>query len=140
MASNFQQLGIRKDLVKGLSELSIQTPTEIQVEAIPLLLNRNVELIAKAQTGTGKTAAYGLPLLQHIDAKNKVVQGLILCPTRELGQQIAKQLFKFTKHTDKIFAEAVYGGEKIERQTRSGDDGKRFVPQRSRTAIPFEPH
>lgn len=119
MATNFTALGIRKDLVKGLTELSIITPTEIQLEAIPLLLNDRTELVAKAQTGTGKTAAYGLPLLQKIDTKNKVVQGLILCPTRELGQQIAKQLFKFTKYSEKVFTESVYGGARLDEQLRA---------------------
>ncbi len=74
------------------------------------------DLVAQAQTGTGKTAAYGLPLLAGINPKKNSVQGLILCPTRELAKQVAKQLFKFTKYTDKIFAEAVYGGEQIDRQ------------------------
>ena len=113
---NFEELGIGKGFVKGLKELNIITPTEIQHEVIQVLLNANTDLVGQAQTGTGKTAAYGLPLLHRIDAKKKVVQGLILCPTRELGQQIAKQLFKFTKYTDKIFSEAVYGGSPIDKQ------------------------
>ncbi len=113
---NFEQLGIKKDFVKGLNELDIITPTEIQSEVIPLLVNNTTDLVGQAQTGTGKTAAYGLPLLQRIDPNRKVVQGLILCPTRELGQQVAKQLFKFTKYSDKIFTEPVFGGPKIERQ------------------------
>ena len=69
-----------------------------------------------AQTGTGKTAAYSIPIIQNIDHNEPKIQALILCPTRELGQQIAKQIFKFTKFTEKIFVEAVYGGEKIEVQ------------------------
>ncbi len=113
---NFEELGIRKDLVKGIKEINIITPTQIQKEAIPILLKGNVDLVGQAQTGTGKTAAYGLPLLQRVDAKRKVVQGLILVPTRELGQQVAKQLFKFTKYSSKIFAEAVYGGAPIDKQ------------------------
>ena len=113
---NFEELGIGKDYIKGLKELNIIIPTEIQNTVIPILLNTNTDLVGQAQTGTGKTAAYGLPLLQMINVKRKVVQGLILCPTRELGQQIAKQLFRFTKYTDKIFAEAVYGGAPIDRQ------------------------
>ena len=116
---NFEELGIKKDLVKGLTELGIITPTDIQNEAIPLLLATDMELVGQAQTGTGKTAAYGLPMLQKIDTNNKAVQGLILCPTRELGQQVAKQLFKFTKYTDKIFTEAVYGGAPIDTQIRA---------------------
>jgi len=92
---NFEDLGIRKDFIKGLNELGIVTPTLIQTKVIPVLLEENVDVIAQAQTGTGKTAAYGLPLLQDIDSNNNVIQGLILCPTRELGQQVAKQLFKY---------------------------------------------
>lgn len=113
---NFKDLGIKPDFIKGLNELGITKPTQIQQEAIPLLLTTTTDLVAQAQTGTGKTAAYGLPLLHNIDPKQKVVQGLILCPTRELGQQVAKQLFKFTKYTDKIFTEAVYGGQPIDIQ------------------------
>ncbi len=113
---NFEGLGIHKDFVKGLKELNIVTPTEIQNEVIPLLLSGNTDLVGQAQTGTGKTAAYGLPLLQKIHPTLNVVQGLILCPTRELGQQVAKQLFRFTKYSDKIFTEAVYGGAKIDKQ------------------------
>ncbi len=113
---NFEELGIGKKFVKGLNELNIITPTEIQSEVIPLLLESNTDLIGQAQTGTGKTAAYGLPLLHKINPAKNVVQGLILCPTRELGKQIAKQLFKYTKYTAKIFTEAVYGGPQIHQQ------------------------
>jgi ATP-dependent RNA helicase DeaD len=113
---NFKELGVSKNFIKGLNDLNIITPTDIQSEVIPLLLTTNTDLVGQAQTGTGKTAAYGLPLLHRIDAGKKVVQGLVLCPTRELGQQIAKQFFKFTKYTDKIFTEAVYGGAPIEKQ------------------------
>jgi ATP-dependent RNA helicase DeaD len=113
---DFAALGIHKNLVKGLTEMNIVTPTQIQVDVIPVLLGGNTDLVGQAQTGTGKTAAYGLPLLQKIDPKKNVVQGLVLCPTRELGQQVAKQLFKFIKHSDKIFIEAVYGGAPIDKQ------------------------
>jgi len=113
---NFEELGIQPDFVKGIKELNIITPTEIQSEVIPILLGGNTDLIGQAQTGTGKTAAYGLPLLHKVDPANKKVQGLILCPTRELAQQTAKQLFRFTKYSDKIFTEAVYGGAKIDNQ------------------------
>ena len=113
---SFKELGVSKNLIKGLNDLDIIVPTEIQNTVIPILLNSNIDLVGQAQTGTGKTAAYGLPLLQRIAPGLKEVQGLILCPTRELGQQVAKQLFKFTKYTDKIFTEAVYGGAPIDRQ------------------------
>lgn len=114
--SEFVELGISKDLVKGINELGIHSPTEIQKTVIPMLLGKPMDLVGQAQTGTGKTAAFGLPLLQKIDAKSHETQALILVPTRELGQQVAKQLFRYTKYTDKIFTEAVYGGEKIEKQ------------------------
>jgi len=116
---NFKDLGVDSGFIKGLNELNIITPTEIQNEVIPLLLTTKTDLVGQANTGTGKTAAYGLPLLQSINPNSSVVQGIILCPTRELGQQVAKQLFKFTKYTHKIFVEAVYGGEKIDIQIRN---------------------
>uniref|UniRef100_UPI004048E3E0 DEAD/DEAH box helicase n=1 Tax=Mariniflexile sp. TaxID=1979402 RepID=UPI004048E3E0 len=113
----FSELGVQKDFVKALKELDIKTPTDIQEKTIPVLLQSTTDFIGLAQTGTGKTAAYGLPILQHIDTASNDVQALILAPTRELVQQIKKQLFKFTKYSEeKIFAEGVYGGEKIDRQ------------------------
>lgn len=113
---SFEQLGIHPDFVKGLNELNIVEPTDIQAKVIPVLLETDRDLVGQAQTGTGKTAAYGLPLLAKVDSNVNEIQGLILCPTRELGQQVAKQLFKFTKYSEKIFTEAVYGGEQIEKQ------------------------
>jgi len=114
--ANFKDLGVGKKFVKSLTEMNIIEPTNIQAKVIPVLLSETCDLIGQAQTGTGKTAAYGLPLLHKINPSVNKVQGLVLCPTRELGQQIAKQLFKYTKYTDKIFAEAVYGGAPIEKQ------------------------
>ncbi len=115
--STFKELGVQSYYIKALKELQINTPTEIQKETIPVLFKSKTDFIGLAQTGTGKTAAYGLPILQDIDASLPLVQALILSPTRELVQQIKKQLFKFTKYTDqKIFVEAVFGGEKIDRQ------------------------
>jgi len=118
--STFSELGIEKTFIKSLKELGIETPTDIQVKTIPVLLDSKTDFIGLAQTGTGKTAAYGLPILHQIDPKNDEVQALILSPTRELAQQIKKQLFKFTKYEEeKIFPEAVYGGEKIEKQIKN---------------------
>lgn len=115
--STFLNLGIRKDYVKGIKELGIKEPTEIQERTIPVLLNSKTDFIGLAQTGTGKTAAFGLPILHSVDSNSNNIQALILAPTRELVQQIKKQLFKFTKYVDeKIFVEGVYGGEKIEKQ------------------------
>lgn len=114
--STFQELGIRADLIQGLDELGIVTPTEVQEQAIPYLLENGGDLIAQAQTGTGKTAAFGLPLLTKIDPKSKEIQGLVIAPTRELAKQIGKQLFRFTKYSAKIFVEVVSGGDKMDRQ------------------------
>ena len=112
--STFLELGIRKGYVKSIKELGITTPSEIQEKAIPILLNGKTDFIGLAQTGTGKTAAFGLPILHQINVKSSKIQTLILSPTRELVQQIKKQLFKFTKYgEDKIFVEAVYGGENM---------------------------
>ncbi len=116
---NFEELGISSGFVKGLAELNIIEPTDIQRKVIPLLLGQSTDIVAQAQTGTGKTAAFGLPLLQQMDSNINTVQALVLCPTRELAKQVAKQLFKFTKYSDKIFTEAVFGGERIEFQMKS---------------------
>jgi ATP-dependent RNA helicase DeaD len=114
--STFHELGVPADLIRGLDELGIATPTEIQRQAIPFLMENGGDLVARAQTGTGKTAAFGLPLLTKIDAESKEIQGLVIAPTRELAKQIGKQLFRFTKHSARIFVEVVSGGDKIERQ------------------------
>lgn len=114
----FADLGISADYIQGLEGLSIHTPTEIQEIVIPKLLNQTTDLIGQAQTGTGKTAAFGLPLLNSIDITKKEVQGLVICPTRELAMQVEKQLFKFTKYTHRIFTEAIYGGVKIDIQIK----------------------
>jgi ATP-dependent RNA helicase DeaD len=116
----FSELGISDTFIKALKENNIIVPTEIQVKAIPFLLENGTDFIGQAQTGTGKTAAFGLPLLHKINPDNPDVQALILSPTRELGQQIAKQLFKFTKYLPKkIFVESVYGGAYIDEQIRA---------------------
>lgn len=118
--TTFKELGISEQFIKALTENKITEPTEIQKKAIPFLLKNNSDFIGQAQTGTGKTAAFGLPLLEKVDGNDNNVQALILAPTRELCQQIAKQLFKFTKFSDKkVFVEAVYGGEKIDNQIRN---------------------
>jgi len=112
----FAELGVAEVYIKALTENKIFIPSEIQEKSIPFLIEKGIDFIGQAQTGTGKTAAFVLPLLHRIDAKSDKVQALILVPTRELGQQIAKEIFKFTKHSDKIFTEAVYGGSYIGKQ------------------------
>ncbi len=115
----FKELGVKDQFIKALKEINIEIPTEIQERAIPFLIEEGTDFIGQAQTGTGKTAAFGIPLLQRMDTNDSRIQALILSPTRELGQQIQKQLFKLTKFSDKIFIEAVYGGDKIENQIRA---------------------
>lgn len=119
MSHPFSELGIPSDLIKSLRELNIVKPTQVQREAIPFLLQDGGDLIAQAQTGTGKTAAFGLPLLTKIDPKLKQIQGLIIAPTRELAKQIGKQLFRFTKYSEKMFVEVACGGDPIDKQITS---------------------
>ena len=115
--TTFSDLGVSDTYLKALEEIGIINPTEIQIKAIPFLIAKGTDFIGQAQTGTGKTAAFGLPVLHAVDSDNSHIQALILSPTRELGQQIAKQLFKFTKYgTKKIFIESVYGGARIDNQ------------------------
>src|SRR5690606_14202163 len=113
---SFQELEVSKEIEKGLNELGIQVPTKIQSAAIPVLSKQKTDFIGQAQTGTGKAAAYGLPILSRIDPKKEYVEALILATTRELGQQLARQSFKFTKYACQVLPEAVYGAEKIDSQ------------------------
>lgn len=115
--SLFLKLGVPPDLVQSLDALGITTPTPIQESAIPFLIQNGGNLVAQAQTGTGKTAAFGLPLLTKIDPRNPKLQGLVLSPTRELAKQIGKALFQYTKFSkEKIFVEVTGGGDKIGEQ------------------------
>ena len=116
----FLELGVRADLVKSIQELGILHPTDVQDQAIPFLLENGGDLIAQAQTGTGKTAAFGLPLLMKVNPKSNDIQGLIVAPTRELAKQIGKQLFRFTKFSEqKIFIEVLCGGDNFDKQVAS---------------------
>jgi len=112
----FTDLGINDNIVQALQENRITAPTDIQLQAIPHILTSGQDLVAIAQTGTGKTAAFCLPILQTIDPKLAKIQALVLVPTRELGQQVAREFFLFSKHMPRVFAEAVYGGAPIEDQ------------------------
>lgn len=117
---NFKQLGVQPHYIKALAEIGITEPTEIQEKAIPFLLEMSFDMVVQSPTGTGKTIAFGLPLIENIDPKNPAVQALILTPTRELGIQISKHLFKLTKYLpEKVFVEAVYGGEHILKQIKA---------------------
>ncbi|HEX5626248.1 MAG TPA: DEAD/DEAH box helicase [Saprospiraceae bacterium] len=115
---SFEQLGIDASILRALEELEFLEPTEIQQKAIPLLLEQNSDLIALAQTGTGKTAAFGIPILQKIDPDSAVTQALIISPTRELCMQITSDLKKYAKHLPDIRILAVYGGSSISAQIK----------------------
>ena len=113
---NFTQLGINDNIIQALLENKIENPTDIQIQAIPNILSQVSDLVAVAPTGTGKTAAFCLPLLQLVDPKNTNIQILVLVPTRELGQQVAREFFRFSKHIPRVFTESIYGGVPIEEQ------------------------
>ncbi|MEP7322081.1 MAG: DEAD/DEAH box helicase [Saprospiraceae bacterium] len=123
----FESLGLDAQLSKAIAELGFEKPTEIQEKAIPVLLSGAADFIGLAQTGTGKTAAFGLPLLQLIDSSKKHPQGLIICPTRELCMQISKDLLTFKKYKTGISTCAVYGGASIVDQLREIKRGVQIV-------------
>ena len=116
MSKRFSDLGINENLQKGLANLQITVPTNIQEKVIPLVLHQNEDVVALAKTGTGKTVAFGLPLLQLIDIENSNIQAVILAPTRELGQQIYTNLVAFAVHTPSISIATVCGGIPIKPQ------------------------
>ena len=116
MSKAFSDLGINKALQQSLADLQISVPTDIQEKIIPVVLNQKEDLVALAKTGTGKTAAFGLPLLQLVDLKDTTIQVVILAPTRELGQQIHANLISFASHSPAISVAAVFGGIPIKPQ------------------------
>src|SRR5579875_3137605 len=125
--NNFEALGLNEPLLKAVQELGFTQPTPIQEKAIPVLLSGTKDLIGLAQTGTGKTAAFGLPLLQLIDHTQKHPQALIICPTRELCLQIEKEMNLFRKHLPAVHIVAVYGGASISQQIRDIKRGVQIV-------------
>ena len=116
MSNAFFDLGINEFLQQSLIDLQISVPTDIQKETIPVVLNQKDDVVVLAKTGTGKTAAFGLPLLHLVDTENTNIQGLILVPTRELGQQIYNNLESFSKHSSNIAMTSVCGGTPIKPQ------------------------
>ena len=123
----FEQLGLDEPILRAITDMGFETPSEIQQKAIPTLLEDDTDLVALAQTGTGKTAAFGFPLLQLIDTDSKLTQGLILSPTRELCLQIASELKNYAKYLPKVNVVAVYGGASIEEQARSLKKGAQII-------------
>ena len=123
----FEALGLNEQLVQAITDLGFDTPTPIQEQAIPILLSGTTDFVGLAQTGTGKTAAFGFPLLHLINISERHPQALIVCPTRELCLQITNDLATYTKHTKGVFTEAVYGGASITMQIRNLKRGVHIV-------------
>ncbi len=123
----FEELGVSVEIRKAIEEMGYENPMPVQEEVIPYLLGENNDVVALAQTGTGKTAAFGLPLIQQIDVKNRVPQSLILCPTRELCLQIAGDLNDYSKYIDDLKVLPVYGGSSIDSQIRSLKRGVHII-------------
>lgn len=125
--NKFEALGFNKAIVKAVTELGFENPTPIQEKVIPVLLTGNTDLVALAQTGTGKTAAFGLPLTHLIDFSSRDTQAVIICPTRELCMQITRDLQSYTKYIDGANIVAVYGGASIDNQSRDIKRGAQIV-------------
>ncbi len=123
----FEELGVSPEIRKAIEEMGYENPMPVQEEVIPYLLGEGNDVVALAQTGTGKTAAFGLPLIQKINVKNRVPQALILCPTRELCLQIAGDLNDYSKYIDGLKVLPVYGGSSIESQIRMLKSGVHII-------------
>ncbi len=125
--NKFEQLGLNPAILKAVEEMGFESPSEVQEKAIPILLQKDTDMVALAQTGTGKTAAFGFPLIQKINANSKHTQGLILSPTRELCLQITNELKNYSKHTPGLNAVAIYGGASIQDQAKLIQRGAQII-------------
>lgn len=123
----FEELGVSPEIRKAIEEMGYENPMPVQEEVIPYLLGNGNDVVALAQTGTGKTAAFGLPLIQKIDVSRRVPQALILCPTRELCLQIAGDLTDYSKYITDLKILPVYGGSSIESQIKSLKAGVHII-------------
>jgi len=123
----FEELGVCQEIRQAIEEMGFVQPMPVQEAVIPTLLESRQDTIALAQTGTGKTASFGIPLLQRLDLSNRDTQSLVLSPTRELCLQIADDLRDFSKHMDGVHVEAVYGGAAIEQQIRALKKGAQII-------------
>ncbi|MEQ8304797.1 MAG: DEAD/DEAH box helicase [Cyclobacteriaceae bacterium] len=124
---SFDALGLSQEIVKTITEMGFETPTPIQEQAIPILLKGDTDLVGLAQTGTGKTAAFGLPLIELVDASSKQTQALIVAPTRELSVQITSDLENFSKSVKSLNVVTVYGGASISEQIRKVKRGANII-------------
>lgn len=122
----FEELGLNENILKALQEMGFEKPSPIQAQGIPAVLQGS-DVIGQAQTGTGKTAAFGIPVLERIDTSSNAVQALILCPTRELAVQVSEELGRLSKFMRGVRIEAIYGGDSIDRQIRSLKKGVHIV-------------
>tara|TARA_B110000003_G_scaffold266720_1_gene294113 strand:+ start:818 stop:2626 length:1809 start_codon:yes stop_codon:yes gene_type:complete len=123
----FHKLGLEDHLVQAVTDLGFETPSEVQEKTIPLLLKENIDLVALAQTGTGKTAAFGFPMLQKININSRTTQGLILSPTRELCLQITNEMKLYGKHCKGLNVTAIYGGASITDQAKQVKRGAQII-------------
>lgn len=125
--NKFEQLGLNPAILKAIEDMGFESPSEVQEKAIPILLQENTDIVALAQTGTGKTAAFGFPLIQKISAESKHTQGLILSPTRELCLQITNELKNYAKYTPGMNTVAIYGGASITDQAKQIKRGAQII-------------
>lgn len=125
--SKFQQLGLEEILVQAITDMGFETPTEVQEKTIPILLEKETDLVSLAQTGTGKTAAFGFPMLQKINVESRTTQGLILSPTRELCMQIATEMRNYGKYVNGLNVVAIYGGASITDQAKQIKKGAQII-------------
>jgi ATP-dependent RNA helicase DeaD len=123
----FKDLGLSDELLKAVTAMGFEKPSEIQEKSIPELLQTERDYVGLAQTGTGKTAAFGLPMIQQIDVDYRAIQGLILCPTRELCIQIAREMTEYAKFSNGVKIVAVYGGASISDQIRAIKSGANII-------------
>ena len=125
--NKFQELGLKESLLQAIGDLGFTQPSEVQEKAIPILLEKDTDIVALAQTGTGKTAAFGFPLIQKINVQSKATQALILSPTRELCLQIANELKQYSKYEKGVNVVAVYGGASITEQAKEIKRGAQII-------------
>ncbi|HRZ98444.1 MAG TPA: DEAD/DEAH box helicase, partial [Paludibacter sp.] len=123
----FKELNLKDDILSAIELLGYEQPTPVQEKVIPFMLEQSTDLVALAQTGTGKTAAFGLPVLNMVDTSRKQIQALVLAPTRELCIQIANDLTNYSKHMQQLRIVAVYGGEDIRRQLKQLDQTPQII-------------
>lgn len=125
--NKFEALGLSEAIIKAVNEMGFETPSEVQEKAIPILLNEDTDIVALAQTGTGKTAAFGFPLIEKIDSSSRITQGLILSPTRELCLQITNEFKNYSKFIPGLNTVAIYGGASITDQAKQIQRGAQII-------------